>query len=119
MASKIIALPPYNAKTPLTDENGRLLVEAHQSLLTLYNSHPLETVDTSGGPANFPVPIARFNQNVEITFVKISADGNVPTLVPLNPTDKINGGASLAMGTAQFSKVKLKCDGVSNWYVVG
>lgn len=119
MATKTIVTPPYNAKTPLTSEKGQLLPEAHQSLLKLYNAQPLQTIDTTAGPANIPVPIAKFNQNVEITFLKISADANVPTLVPLSATDKINGGASLPMNAAQFSKVKLKSDGVSNWYVTG
>lgn len=126
MPQQLTNFPPYNAKTPLS-KSGVITTEAHQSLLRLYNGHPLITVDTSGGSANFPVPIAKLNQNVELTFIKISADGNVPTLTGSangNGTDNINapgswGTTAFAMGTAQGSKVRLKSDGVSNWYVVG
>lgn len=99
-------------------EKERITPDAHRSLLQLYNAHPLTKVDSSNGPANFPVPFARLNQNVEITYLKTSADGNVPTLVAQG-NDKINGGTFLAMAPGQFSRVKLKSDGVSNWYVTG
>lgn len=124
MAYKIINFPALRGDAPFT-EKGMVHPDAHLSLLKLYNGHPLQTLDTSGGSANFAVPPAKTNQNVEITFVKTSADANVPTLVPYPGTaDLINapgawGASSYAMATAQGTKVKLKSDGVSNWYVTG
>ena len=119
MAYKITNFPALRGDAPFT-EKGMVHPDAHVSLLRLYNGHPLQTLDTSAGSANFPVPPAKSNQNVEITYVKTSADANVPTLVPYPGTsDKINGATTLAMATAQYSKVKLKSDGVSNWYVTG
>jgi hypothetical protein len=124
MASNSINFPPLRTTTAVIDENGNITLEALRSLLQLYNGHPLQTVSTAAGAASFPVPYAAYNQNVEITFVKISADGNVPTLTASSGdarkgTDKINGQPSLAMAPAQFTRVKLKSDGVSNWYVTG
>lgn len=118
-------LPPLRGTVKIADKEGNLSPEAHIALLVPFNGNPLQTVDTSGGSANFAVPLAKFNLNVEITFVKISADANTPTLVPNpNGTDKFNSvgawaAATFVMGTAQGSKVRLRSDGVSNWYVVG
>jgi len=117
MSSTTVNFPAYRAETMITDSH-RITPEAHRHLLTLYNGQPLQKVDTSAGPANFVVPFAKLNQNVEITFLKVSADANVPTLTAQG-SDKINGAAALPMGAAQFTKVKLKSDGVSNWYVTG
>jgi hypothetical protein len=117
VASRTINFPPLDGTAPFT-EKGLVHPDAHLNLLRVYNGHPLETVDTSGGSADFGVPLAKNNQNVEITFIKTSADVNVPTLVA-SGSDKINGAIALPMATAQYSKVKLKSDGVSNWYVTG
>jgi len=113
-----INFPSLRVTTKVTSSDGSVTLDALKSLLQVYNGHPLQTVSTVNGAASFPVPLAGFNQNVEITFVKISADGNVPTLIA-SGTDKINGAASLLMAAAQYSKVKLKSDGRSNWYVTG
>lgn len=118
MASATVNYRPLPGVTPISDKEGRINPDAHLNLMGLYNGQPLQTVDTSGGPANFGVPLAKFNQNVEITYVKISSDANVPTLT-VSGSDKINGAASKAMGTAQYSKMRLRSDGVSNWYIVG
>lgn len=117
MSSKTITLPPYRAETLLT-ASERITPDAHRSLLQLYNASPLQLVDTTNGPANFSIPFAKNNQNVEICFLKSSADGNLPTLVTQG-NDKVNGLGSIAMPTAQYSRVRLRGDGVSNWYVVG
>lgn len=125
MSSTTINFPPLRGSAKIADEEGNLDPDAHIHLLAPFNGHPLQTVDTSGGNASFAVPLAKANQNKEITFVKISADVNTPTLVPNpNGNDKFNSvgawaAASFVMGTAQGSKVRLRSDGVSNWYVVG
>ena len=116
MATRTINFPPLDGTAPFAAREGMVHPDAHLNLLRVYNGHPLQTVDTSGGPANFGVPLAKNNQNVEILYVKTSADANVPTLVA-SGSDKINGAASVAMGNAQFSKLRLKSDGVSNWYL--
>jgi hypothetical protein len=51
----------------LVSENTRRLdPTAHRGPLTLYNGHPLQTVDTSAGLAEFGVPYAKLNQNVAV-----------------------------------------------------
>ena len=117
MATAVVNFPALRADVPLM-EHGHINPEAHKGILQLYNGHPLQTVDTSAGNANFGVPLAKYNQNVEITYVKSSSDVHTPTLVR-SGADLINGAANKAMGTAQYSHLKLKSDGVSNWYVVG
>lgn len=118
MASKPITLPPYRHETPVLGDNNRLTPDAHRSLLPLYNAHPLIPVSTAAGPQLVLVPFAKYNQGVEITYVKTSADANIATLAA-SGSDAINGAVFLPMGAAQFSRVKLKSDGVSNWYVTG
>lgn len=118
MSSSTVNFPPLRADGNFLSENRLIHPDAQKALLLLYNGFPLETVDTSGGSANFPVPLSSQNQNVEITFVKISSDGNTPTLTA-SGSDLINGASSKAMGTAQYSHLKLKSDGDGNWYVVG
>lgn len=117
MASKPITIPPYRAETPLLGENSRITPDAHRSLLQLYGANPLITVSTAGGPTSIPLPLAKANQGVEITYIKISPDGSIATLTA-SGTDLINGGSTLAMGAAPYSRIKIKSDGVSNWYVV-
>lgn len=99
-------------------DNNRLTPDAHRSLLPLYNAHPLIPVSTAAGPQLVLVPFAKSNQGVEITYVKTSADANIATLAA-SGSDAINGAIFLPMGAAQFSRVKLKSDGVNNWYVTG
>jgi len=116
MSTSTVNFPPLRADGNFVGHENLIHPDAQRALLLLFNGHPLQTVSTSGGNANFDVPLAKYNQNVEITFVKTSADANIPTLVA-SGTDKINGAATKAMGTAQYSVLKLKSDGVSNWYV--
>lgn len=118
MATATVNFPPLRAEFPLVHEDRRIDPDVHRAILVLYNGHPLQTVDTTSGPASFAVPLAKSNQNVEITFVKTSSDAHTPTLTA-SGSDKINGAASVNMGTGQYSKLRLKSDGVSNWYVVG
>ena len=122
MATVTINFPPLRADGPLT-QGDNLHPDSHRTLLELFNGLPLITVSTTGGSANVGIPLAKFNQNVELVYVKISNDANVATLVT-SGSDKINSvgawaAGSLAMGAAQGSKVRIKSDGVVNWYVVG
>jgi hypothetical protein len=118
MSSATINFLPPRAQAPFVSKEGTIDLQALQNFLALYNGAALQTVNTVSGPANFGVPLAAGNQNAERVYVKISADGNVPTLIA-SGSDKINGAASVNMGTAQYSKLRLKSDGVSNWYIVG
>jgi hypothetical protein len=86
-------------------------------LFTLQNLLPLNEVDTSGGnyseaapPAGLNATTGQSNQNMEITIVKTSADGNTYTLTGVE-------GGSLTL-TAQFAYFKIKSDG-TNWWRVG
>lgn len=112
-----IGIPPLQAHTPLTAGN-QVTPDAHRSLLQLYNASPLIPVSSASGAQRITVPYAKSNQAQERTYIKTSNDANVITLAA-SGTDKINGAAALAMAAAQFSKVKIKSDGVENWYVVG
>lgn len=121
MPQSTINFRPYDAKTKLTNQHGNIETDAHRSLLSLYNGHPLIKIDTSTGTPSFAVPLAKMNQNVELTFIKVSSDANVPILTA-SGNDLLNAPGSWAstqlhMAAAQGSKLRLKSDGVSNWYV--
>jgi hypothetical protein len=122
MASAPIGIPPLRYETPLTQDD-KITPDAHRSLLALYNANPLIKVSTSSGAANIQVPLAAKNQNVEITYLKTSADANVATFIPApvaagQTQDVINFGIPVTLA-AQGSRVRLRSDGVSNWYVAG
>jgi hypothetical protein len=84
--------------------------------LETQQANPLRSVDTSKGsysenppPAGLIGTTGQTNQNQEITFVKVSADGNVFTLE----------GENLPLGpytlTAQGQVLKIKSDGTDWW----
>jgi len=52
----------------------------------------------------------------EFVFINTSANTSTPTITPAG-SDKINGASSYAMSTAQYAKITVTSDGVSNWYV--
>lgn len=86
-------------------------------LLTMQALLQLKLVDTTAGnysealpPAGVNSTTGQSNQNQELVYKKISADGNTFTL-----TGAPEGAQTL---TAQWSKVRLKSNGTS-WYVVG
>jgi hypothetical protein len=124
MAGSPINFPPIRGQARIADpKTGVIDKDAHRDLLDLFDGFPLITVSTAGGPATIPIPLAKFNQNVEIVYVKTSNDANLPTLAT-SGSDLINSvgawaATTFAMGTARGSKVRIKSDGVSNWYVVG
>jgi hypothetical protein len=83
-------------------------------LFTLQNLHPLNEVDTSQGQYSEEVPPAGLNsttgtsnQNQEITFVKVSGDGNTYTL------NGAEGGPLTLAVKGQFFKIK--SDGTLWW----
>lgn len=121
MSSAVIGIPPPRGPARFTeDQSGILTLDAIRTLLPVFNANELVTLDTTTGSADFSVPLAGDNQNQELVFVKISSDANTPTLV-VSGNDLINGAASHAVGTAQYSTVRLKSDGQTpgNWYIVG
>jgi hypothetical protein len=86
-------------------------------LFSVQNLLPLVTVDTSAGsfsqsppPAGLNSATGQSNQNMEITYVKTSADANVWTL------NEVEFGPYTL--TAQGSFLKIKSNGTS-WYKVG
>jgi hypothetical protein len=86
-------------------------------LFTLQRLSPLYEVDTTSGPYSEAVPPAGLsstatgasNQNMEITYVKTSADANVFTLTGVQL-----GALTL---TAQGDHFKIKSDGTNWWRV--
>jgi len=117
MATKTTQLfnPPLREK--LVDEAGKITRPLQKWLFTLQNQAQLKLIDTSAGnyaealpPAGLNSTTGQSNQNQELIYKKISADGNTFTL-----TGAPEGPQTL---TAQYSKVRLKSDGTS-WYVVG
>jgi hypothetical protein len=85
-------------------------------LLLVQNLSPLYEVDTSAGDYAEDPPDAGVGssglsgQCREITYIKISSDGNTYTL------NGVEGGPYTL--TAQWSFLKIKSDG-TNWYKVG
>ena len=108
--------PPPN-QSRAVDEKGFFTESQQQWQFTLQRRAPLVEVDTTTGNLVQSVPAAgldsstgQSNQNQEITYVKVSADGNSFTL---------NGVASGAIViSAQYAFFKIKSDG-SHWYRTG
>lgn len=106
--SETIASPPPLAFTSLNQPE-------QQWLLYVQRLQPLEEVDTTGGAYAETLPPAglidnntgQTNQNMERTYIKISADGNVYTLHGAQ-------GGDLTL-TAQYDRFKVKSDG-SKWW---
>jgi hypothetical protein len=79
-------------------------------------SNPLRTVDTSEGPYSEEAPPAgiqgsgQSNQNVEITYTKISKDANTFTLT------NVEGGPFMLH--AYQDVIRIKSDGIV-WWPVG
>ncbi len=104
-------------RAALVKPDGTISDSLQKWLFSVQNLHPLITVDTSGGsfaetlpPAGGNTNVGQSNQNQELTFIKISSDGNTFTL---------NGaiGGSLTL-TAHLAVLKVKSDG-TNWYRTG
>jgi hypothetical protein len=111
----VLFVPPTRAKA--TDDKGFLSKPYQQYLFTLQYLLPLIKVDTTSGPLTQAVPPAglnsttgQSNQNMEITYTKVSADGNVFTLTG------VEGGPYMLV--AMFDVIKIKSDG-TNWWPVG
>jgi hypothetical protein len=104
--------PPAQSKA--VDDGQRLAPPLREWLFSVQNLLPLVVVDTSGGNIVQSVPAAglnsttgQSNQNMEITYVKSSADGNSFTL------NGVQGGAIVI--SAQYAHFKIKSDG-TNWW---
>jgi hypothetical protein len=104
--------PP--AQSLAVDEKRRLAVPLREWLFSVQNLLPLVVVDTSAGSFADTVPAAglnsttgQSNQNMEISFVKSSADGNTFTL------HGVQGGDIVI--AAQYARFKVKSDGTSWW----
>ena len=104
--------PPAQSKA--VDDSQRLAPPLRDWLFSVQNLLPLVVVDTSGGNIVQAVPAAglnsttgQSNQNMEITFVKSSADGNSFTL------NGVQGGAIVI--SLQYARFKIKSDGTSWW----
>ena len=121
MTTSQTQLFPPPIRTNAVDSKGYLAIPLRQWLFTLQNLLPLVTVDTTAGDAVLALPAAglnsttgQSNQNMEITYRKISADANTVTI-----TGSADGPQVLTTGDASAtSRVRFKSDGTS-WRVVG
>ena len=89
-------------------------------LLLVQNLLPLVTVDTSAGDVVIDLPDAgvgasgETNQNMEITYRKITTDGNTVTI-----NGSADGAVVLTAGDGSAaSRVKFKSDATS-WWISG
>lgn len=110
MSTQTVLFPP-----PL--RGAELSQPIQKWLFTLQNLLPLREADTSGGSYSEALPAAglnsttgQSNQNQEISFVKISGDGNSITI-----TGAASGSVVL---TSQYSFARFKSDG-TNWLRIG
>lgn len=104
--------PP--AQSLAVDESRRLAPPLRQWLFSVQNLLPLVVIDTAAGsfaetvpPAGLNSTTGQSNQNMEITYVKSSADANSFTL------HGVEGGDIVI--SAQYAKFKVKSDG-TNWW---
>ncbi len=73
----------------------------------------------AGTPQQVILPAAaKCGSGDAIAFVNAGALNNLVTIKAAG-ADTINGAATFAMATAQYSKVTMQADGVSAWYVTG
>ena len=107
--------PPWGA-----DEQIISISPLGQYILLIASLNPLRLVNTSGGNYSESVPppgnnntTGLSNQNQEITYKKITSDGNTFTLLASSTFPE--GPLTL---TAQNSHFKIKSDG-NKWYVSG
>ena len=105
---------PPPTRSAAVDDKGFLGIPLRQWLFTLQNLLPLYTRDTSGGniveaapPAGLNSTTGQSNQNMEITYVKSSADGHSFTLTGVQ-------GGNIVI-SAQYAHFKIKSDGTSWW----
>jgi len=104
--------PPTRSNA--VDDKGYLAAPLRQWLFSVQNLLPLVTVDTTAGaevidapPAGLSTATGQSNQNMEITYIKSSADGNTVTI------NGVEGGPIVL--NAQFQSAKIKSDGSSWW----
>lgn len=105
---------PPPVRSVAIDESDRLSDPLRLWLFSVQNLLPLVVVDTSGGNIAQTVPAAglnsttgQSNQNMEITYLKSSGDGNSFTL------HGVQGGDIVI--SAQYARFKIKSDGTSWW----
>lgn len=113
MASQTQLFPPPN-QSRAVDDKGYSTKTLQLWFFTLQNLLPLVTVDTTTGnvaiaapPAGLNSTTGQSNQNMEITYVKSSADGNTVTITG------VEGGPYVL--AAQYDSIKIKSDGTSWW----
>ena len=111
----VLFAPPTRSNA--VDDKGFLAIPLRQWLFTLQYLLPLVTVDTTDDdisqaapPAGLNSSTGQSNQNMEITYVKSSADANTFTLTG------VEGGDIVI--SAQFAFFKIKSDG-TNWWKTG
>ena len=112
MSSQTQLFPPPT-RSAAVDEKGFLAIPLRQWLFTLQYLLPLIEVDTtSGNVVETPPPAGnasngQSNQNMEITYVKTSADANIVTV------NGVQGGPYTL--TAQYQFLKIKSNGTKWW----
>ena len=104
--------PPNQSKA--VEEDGFFTRTQQAWNFTLQNLLPLVVVDTTAGnevidapPAGLNSSTGQSNQNMEITYVKSSVDGNTVTV------NGVEGGPYVL--ATQYEFLKIKSDGTSWW----
>lgn len=116
MATTTTTLFPPPLRGEILDAVGKVARTFQQWLFSLQNRQQLKLVDTTSGSYAEALPAAgvnpatgQSNQDQELVYKKVSADGNTFTL-----TGAWDGPQTLV---AQRDKVRLRSNG-TNWYVV-
>jgi hypothetical protein len=116
MPTATTALFPPPIRGAIADTLGKVTRTFQQWLFTLQNQSQLKLVDTSAGDYSEDLPAAglnattgQSNQNQELIYKKISADGHTFTLTGSN-----DGPLTL---TAVNASMRLRSNGTS-WYKV-
>lgn len=117
MGSQTQLFPPPT-RAAAVDSKGFIAVAFRQWLFTLQYLLPLITADTSAGdvvlalpPAGLNSTTGQSNQNAELTYRKITTDGNTLTI-----TGSADGSVVLTAGDGSAaSRAKFKSDGTSWW----
>jgi hypothetical protein len=115
MSSQTTLFPPPT-RTNAVDDKGFLAVPLRQWLFTLQMLLPLVTVDTSGGNQSIALPPAglnsttgQSNQNMEITYLKTTADANTATIT--------GGQGGPRVIATQYEVRRFKSDGTNWWNI--
>jgi hypothetical protein len=111
----VLFAPPWSI-TPKAGAGIYTAAAAAATTLTKYDFGKLVILPLTSSEAITLPAASSGSPGFAITFINTSANTSTPTLTAAG-SDTINGAATYAMSTAQYSTVVLRSDGVSKWYV--